>query len=161
MNKVFAISAVLFGAVAGFSASANAQEPNPLPQKFNTIYPAPGQARNDVQKAMEFAAQQHKRLLLDFGTDRCAECQVLSGFWATDTNRAQVADRFLLVHVNVGAKGDQNRALAQRFHVDPKAGLPIVVVADGDGKVLNVSKEFLRAHNESAEDLTGFLNKAR
>lgn len=140
---------------------ATAQEPNPVPQKFKKVYPQPSRATSDVQQAMKLAAQQHKRILLDFGTDQCADCQVLSGFWTTTTNQAQVAQRFLLVHINVGPRADQNADLVQRFQADVKTGTPVLVVADSDGKVIQVSKEFQHARNESAEDLTAFLNKAR
>ena len=140
---------------------APAQQPNPVPQQFKTVYPQPGRAAGDVQQAMKLAAQQHKRVILDFGTNQCAECQVLSGFWQTTTNQAQVAERFLLVHINVGPKSDQNLGLAHRYQAEVKYGIPIVVVTESDGKVVEVTKEFERAHNESPEDLTGFLNKAR
>lgn len=140
---------------------AHAQQPNPVPQKYKNVYPQPSQADRDVQQAMKLAAQQHKRVILDFGTDQCAECQVLAGFWTTTTNQAQVAERFLLVHINVGPKSDQNVGLGHRFQAEVKYGIPIVVVTESDGKIVEVTKEFERAHNESAEDLTAFLNKAR
>ena len=68
---------------------------------------------------------------------------MLSGFWGTDTNQAQVAERFLLVHVNVGERRAATASLAQRFHVIAKAGLPIVVVATPTAQVVEVSREFL------------------
>ena len=66
--KAFQIGAVLMGGIAaGLNGMAKAQEPNPVPQKFKAIYPAPRRAESDVQQAIALAAKQQKRVLLDFG----------------------------------------------------------------------------------------------
>ena len=136
------------------------QEPNPIPPTFKAIYPQASQAQAQVEEAMKLAAQQHKRVILDFGTNNCPDCQALGSFFGDRVNHDQIGEHFLLVHVNVG-QSTENLGIAQRFHADVKGGIPVLSVIDGAGQVKGTDLEFRRARNRSANDLTVFLNKAR
>ena len=140
---------------------AFAQEPNPIPTHFDTIYPSPAQAQQDLDKAMRSAAQQHKRIILDFGSNESADSQVLATFFENHINESQVSEHFIVVPVNVGKKGDQNKELTQRLDVPVAKGQPVLVVLDPTGQVLTRDEDFRLAHNMSPNDLTVFLNQWR
>ena len=137
-----------------------AQQPNPIPQHFHNIYPQAAEADAQVHAAMQLAAQQHKRVLLVFGADQCADCQAFETELNEETNHAQIAEHFLLVHIDVGAKRDKNLDLVHRFGIPIKQGIPAVAVTDGLGRVLHV-ESFERARNMGAPEITAFLNKWR
>ncbi len=142
-------------------ALSPAQEPNPVPTTFKTIYPAVSAASGQLHEAFQMAAQQHKNVVLDFGTDQCSSCQATSTFFPEEHVHAQIAEHFLLVHINVGAKAHQNTREAQRFGVDLSKGLPALAVVDPSMKVLGTTNEFAKAQNMSSNDLLDFLNKYR
>ena len=140
-----------------------AQEPNPVPQTFHTIYPNASAAHAEVAKAIQQAAAEHKRVLLDFGNYLSPDCQVLDGYLALQPNATQIADHFVLVRINVGKTMKQNLDLAQKFGVPIAKGVPALAVVDGNGQVIHAQAdgEFQHARNMSADDVTVFLNKWR
>jgi hypothetical protein len=155
-----ALALILF-ALSPFSS--HAQEPNPVPTHFRTIYPPPSQAHAQVEQAMHLAAQQHKRILLDFGNNRNPDCQVLAGYLQQQPNEAQIAEHFLLVNINLGPNLKQNLDLAQRFGADPGKGIPAVSVIDGSGHIIHPAShaDFAGARYMGLPDVTAFLNKWR
>ena len=142
-------------------AFSPAQEPNPVPTTFKSIYPAASAASGQLHEAFQMAAQQHKNVVLDFGADQCSSCQVTATFFPEAHVHAQIAEHFLLVHINVGPKAHQNTRFAQSFGVDLSKGLPALAVVDPSRKVLGTTNEFAKAQNMSSNDLLDFLNKSR
>ncbi len=155
-SSLLAAASVLAAAPLALS-----QAPNPIPPTFTNIYPQASTAHAQVEQAMKLAAQQHKRVVLNFGTDDCPDCQALGEFFRNRINHDQIAEHFLIVRIDVGKKSNQNLDLAQRFHADVPGGIPVLSVIDGDGHVVQTNNEFRMARNRSANDLTVFLNKAR
>ena len=137
-----------------------AQQPNPIPQHFKSIYPSSTQAQAQVHEAMQLAAQQHKRVLLVFGTDQCADCQAYEILLDSPHNHDQIAEHFLLVHIDVGSKHTQNLTIGRRFGIDVQQGIPAVSVIDGQGHVIH-AQTINHAHNMGDADVTAFLNRWR
>ena len=156
----FVCSGVLLASMLSVPALL-AQSPNPIPAHDKAVYPQVTQGNGQVGEALRLAAAQGKRVVLDFGTNQCASCQVTAGFFTDEHVHAQIAEHFLLVHVNVGPKAHQNTDLARRYGADVAKGLPAIVVLDPSGKTLGASNEFSNAPNMSANDLLTFLNKYR
>lgn len=156
----FACFGVLFASTLSIPALV-AQQPNPVPAHDRAVYPQVDQAHTQVAEAVRLSGEQHKPVVLDFGTDQCASCQVTAGFFTDEHVRAQIAEHFLLVHVNIGPKAKQNADLARRYGADMTKGLPVLVVLDPSGKTLGTSNEFSKAQNMSSNDLVTFLNKYR
>lgn len=122
------------------------------------IYPDPSQARADLAAALRTAATAHKRILLDFGGNWCADCQVLDIYFHDAANRPILDANFILVHVNIGYM-DQNLEIASRYHVPVEKGVPALAVLSEQGKLLysqtNGQFEAMRRMQSSA--VTGFL----
>lgn len=159
------LRSTLLAAAALFALGpiAIAQEPNPIPQTFRSIYPQPSDAQSQVNQAMTLAAQQNKRVILDFGTNQCADCQVLEILLHKQPNQTQIAEHFLLVHIDVGPKHNQNLDLARRYNIPVQNGVPALAVIDGEGHLIHAQShgEFTHARNMSTSDVTHFLNKWR
>ena len=139
-----------------------AQSPNPVPTtKVRDIYPQSAQAKARVQKAMQLAKQQHKRVILNFGTDQCADCQVLEKYLHADVNQAQIDKYYLVVNVDIGKKHNLNLDIASRYGFSLDNGIPALAVIDGSGHVIHAPTkgEFTRARYMNEGDVTEFLNR--
>jgi thiol:disulfide interchange protein len=159
-SNLFAALLLTAASLVAVAPLAHAQEPNPIPPTFQHIYPAASQAQSQVQQAMQLATQQHKRILLVFGTDKCADCQAYETLLDSEHNRAQLSEHFLLVHINVGPKRNQNLDLVSRFGATVQRNIPAVSVIDGEGHVIH-AQSINHARNMGDPDVTEFLNKWR
>jgi len=105
------------------------------------LYPDTARAEADVAAALEAAAKGGKRVLVDFGGNWCGDCKVLDLHLRKPENAAILEARYVLVHVNVGDKGiDSNFALAERYGIPLKKGVPALAVLDSSGRVLYSQK---------------------
>lgn len=105
------------------------------------LYPDPAKARPSLWAALERAKAEHRLVLVDFGANWCPACQGLNEFFESDSGIQKVlARRYVVTNVNVG-DFDRNLDLAQSLKVDlDETGIPVLVVLDGDGRVLAVQE---------------------
>ncbi len=122
------------------------------------IYPDPSQARADLAAALRTAAASHKRILLDFGGNWCADCQVLDIYFHDAANRPILEANFVLVHVNIGYM-DKNLDIAARYQVPLQKGVPALAVLSDQGKLLysQTNGQFEAMRRMESSSVTGFL----
>jgi thioredoxin 1 len=124
------------------------------------IYPANADAHADLKAAEEKAASQHKRVLLIFGANWCYDCHVLDlAFHRPDF--ASVMAGYEVVHVDLGVDEKKNADLVKQFDAPLNKGIPVLAVAESDGKLVVSQKngEFEDARSLTPEALLDFLNK--
>jgi thiol:disulfide interchange protein len=145
-----------FIALAALLALAACKAPPTATQ--HAIYPDPAQAKADLAAALQTAAQTHKRILLDFGGNWCADCQVLDLYFHDAKNRPLLEANFVLVHVNIGHL-DANLDLAEKYEVPLRRGVPALAVLSEDGNLLYSQKggEFEAMRRMESSTVTGFL----
>jgi thiol:disulfide interchange protein len=121
------------------------------------LYSENTNAATDISAAVAQARREHKRILLDFGGNWCGDCQVLDIYYHQSPNAELLAKHFILVHVNIGHM-DQNVAIAEKYNVPIKKGVPALAVLDSHGKLLYAEhdKEFEHA---TPAAITDFLNR--
>ena len=113
----------------------------PLAAPAAKLYPDPARAGADIAAAVQQARQQGKRVLIDFGGDWCTDCKVLDVNLRRPENAALLAERFVMVHVNVGERGiDTNFDVAKRYGIPLDKGVPALAVLDSDGRVIYAHK---------------------
>jgi thioredoxin 1 len=124
------------------------------------IYPDPGKAKTDLAAALQTAAANHRRIIVDFGGNWCTDCHVLDGYFHDAANSPLLAADFLLVHVNIG-RMDQNIDLAERYQIPLKKGVPALAVLDSDGKLLYSQRtgEFEAMRRMQSRAVTEFLTQ--
>src|SRR5689334_3780963 len=106
------------------------------PAAAATLYPDPASASADIAAAIARAAQENKRVLVDFGGDWCTDCKVLDLNLRKPENASIIAGRFVVVHVNVGDKGiETNFDVAKRYGIPLAKGVPALAVLDSSGKI--------------------------
>ena len=141
--------------VAGFAVAFAACAAGPL-------YPEISRAEADVASALATASKAGKRVLVDFGGNWCGDCRVLDINLKKPENAAILDARYVLVHVNVGDKGiDSNFALAERYGIDLRKGVPALAVLDSSGRVLYAQKqgEFADMRSMDPKSVNEFLVK--
>ena len=113
----------------------------PLAATAAKLYPDPARADADIAAAVEQARHEAKRVLIDFGGDWCTDCKVLDVNLRKPENAALLAQRFVVVHVNVGERGIQtNFDVAERYGIPLKKGVPALAVLDPNGRVVYAQK---------------------
>jgi thioredoxin 1 len=127
--------AIIAAAAAGLLAMAALPAYSVLPD----IYPPSSQAPGDIAAALKSAAATHKRVILDFGGNWCADCHVLDSYFHDAVNRPLLEANYVLVHVNVEHL-DANVDIASRYEIPLKKGVPAIAVLDDRGKLLYSQK---------------------
>ena len=126
------------------------------------LYPATSRAEPDVEAALAAASKSGKRVLVDFGGNWCGDCKVLDLHLKKPENAQLLAARYVVVHVNVGDKGiDSNFALAERYGIPLKKGVPALAVLDAKGNVIYAQKngEFESMRRMDPKSVNEFLEK--
>lgn len=124
------------------------------------LYPADADAHVEIKEAEERAAAGHKRLLLVFGANWCYDCHVLDlAFHRPDF--ASVMANYEVVHIDLGDDGKKNADVVKQFDASLDKGIPVLAVAESDGKVVFGQKngEFEDARSLTPGALLEFLNK--
>lgn len=125
------------------------------------IYPDDADAHADVMAAEARAAAQHKRVLLVFGANWCFDCHVLDLAFQRPDLAPVLAAGYELVHVDLGPDGKKNADVLKQFDVTLDKGVPVLAVAESDGRVVISQKngEFEDARSLTPEALLEFLNR--
>jgi thioredoxin 1 len=140
-------------ALLASGALASAAEP---------IYPDVSRAAADIDAALKLAATTQRRVLVDFGGDWCTDCKILDINFRKPENAALLEARYVVVHVNVGARGiAENLDIGLRYGIPLKKGVPALAVLDSDGKLVYSQKngEFESMRKMDPQSVNDFLRK--
>jgi|SRR5690348_4179010 len=127
-----------------------------------SLYPPVAQAAGDIDAAIKQAAAEKKRVLVDFGGDWCTDCKILDINFRRPENAELLKARYVVVHVNVGNRGiDENFAIAERYGIPLKKGVPALAVLDAKGKVVYAQKngEFESMRSMDPASVHEFLDR--
>lgn len=91
------------------------------------------EAVTDLDKALEQAKTEKKMLFIQFGREKCGNCQALRAYVAKNEVKLP-KDKFVYVDLNCDDAATSS-AFRKQFKVDGST-LPFVVVADATGKQL-------------------------
>lgn len=95
-----------------------------------------------VTAAFARAKTTHKQVLLDLGGNWCADCIVLANFLELPEMNRFMSRHYELVMIDVG-RFDKNQQVAARFGLTQRLeGVPTVLVASSDGKLMNAGHVF-------------------
>ncbi len=100
-----------------------------------TLYDENANAHQLISAAIAQASRSHKHIVLDFGANWCFDCHVLESQMEKPGLASLIEHNFVVVKINVG-EFDENRDLAQKYHVPLKYGIPALAVLDSRGRLL-------------------------
>jgi thiol:disulfide interchange protein len=90
-----------------------------------------------VDAAFAKARAEHKRVLIDLGGNWCPDCRILAGMMELPEMRSFLEAHYVLVSVDVG-RFNKNLQVPAKFGITQRLeGVPSVLVADPDGKLLD------------------------
>ncbi len=118
------------------------------------LYNEQADPTQDIAAAEKTAFREHKRILLDFGGNWCGDCQVMAYNFGQAPLANLLAKHYLVVHVDIGHI-DKNLAIADKYGVQIRHGVPGLAVLDAHGRVLYAQheKEFEHATPEQLQAL--------
>lgn len=99
------------------------------------IYDPKADAQAQVAAAVAKAKRDNSRVMLMFGGNWCGWCHKLHGTLKSEAELRQImSSEYVLTMIDTAAP-NADKVMAD-YKVDPKAGVPYLVVLDGDGKVV-------------------------
>ena len=130
-----------------------------VPPTIPQPYDPKADAKADVAAAVAKAKGEKKRVLVTIGANWCSWCRSLDRLFSKDEKvAAAIAASYVPVKVDVG-RMTRNVDLIATWGVDPKEGIPMLVVLDANGKAVKVqetgSLESGKGHDP--EKVTAFL----
>lgn len=133
--------------------------PTPLPLPYDQKADA-NAVNAQIDAAFARAKKSGKRVLIDLGGNWCPWCRILAGVMALPEVKPFVAAHYEVVNVYVSsAKGhynDNNRQVLQRFKTKV-GGVPWLIVADADGRVLRSSYEVTDDDHQTPQAMVNWL----
>jgi thiol:disulfide interchange protein len=128
-----------------------------------TLQPYDEAANADAQVAAAFARAQksHKRVLIDLGGNWCVDCLVLTNFVRLPEMHSFVEAHYEVVLVDVG-RFNRNLQIPARFGITKRLdGVPALLIATPDGKLVNGGNIFATAdaHSMTPQALADYLAK--
>jgi thiol:disulfide interchange protein len=131
-------------------------------QAAATIYPDVARADADIAAGLKDAANTNRRVLVDFGGNWCPDCIVLDRYFHAAENAEPLKKHYILVHANVGDKGiTDSFAIAERYGIPLKKGVPALAVLEPDSRVVFAQKqgEFEAMRTLNAASVRTFVTK--
>lgn len=108
-------------------------------------YDVAANANAAVDVAFARARKSHKRVLIDLGGNWCGDCRILAGLMELPQMRSFLAAHFEIVSVDVG-RFNTNLQIPARFGITKRLlGVPTVLIATPEGKLLNGNDVFALA----------------
>ena len=137
---------------------ASAQMNQPFVRKH--LYSTTANSKAEIATALIEARSSHKRVILTFGGDWCADCQILDLYMHQNENAALLDKHYVLVHIDIG-RFDHNVDLARKYKVPIEKGVPALAVLDARGNLLysQVDGDFENMRRITLEDVTAFLKR--
>jgi thiol:disulfide interchange protein len=158
MKSLLAHACVALALVGAPTLRADPEYPKMGPDIYDTQ--ADGGAQ--ISAAIDRAAAEHKRVILDFGANWCIWCRRLHATFEGDpaVSRALARD-FVVVMVDVNMRNGpkRNAGVNERYGNPVQHGLPVLVVLDSDGKQLTTKDtgELEDGAGHSPAKITAFL----
>jgi thiol:disulfide interchange protein len=119
--------------LALLAAGPAAGAPKPKP------YDEQADARADLNKALQQAKLQGKKVLVVFGANWCADCLALAKLMAQGSLAEHVAQRYVVSKVDVG-NFNKNLELSQQMGDATKKGIPALAVLGSDGSFMRATQ---------------------
>ncbi len=138
------------------SITTLAELKTPLPYP----YAEGADAKAAVAEAFARAKDSGKRVLVDFGGNWCPDCRILAGVMELPEMKSFLSAHYEMVTVDVGMF-DKNLDVVKSLGVEKLKGVPTVVIAEPDGRPLNVtnSAELSDARSMTPQGLADWLAK--
>lgn len=123
-------------------------------------YDEKADAAVEVDKALATAKAANKNVLVVYGANWCGDCRVLDTSMKEGKLKPLIDRDFVVVKVDVG-RFDKNVAIAERYGVPLKKGIPTIAVLNAQGKATfaTTGGELADARNMGDDGLVAFFDR--
>jgi thiol-disulfide isomerase/thioredoxin len=162
MRKILALLTLAASLALGASApppSLPITDLKDLPIVEKQPYDESANADAVVAAAFDRAKKSHKLVLLDLGGNWCPDCIILANVMRLPEMQKFMADHYEFASVDVG-RFDKNLQIPARFgYTERLKGVPTVLVATPDGKLVNDGNVFALsdARHMTPQSLAAYL----
>lgn len=100
-------------------------------------------AKVQVSRSLSSAQKCGKHVLLIYGANWCADSTQMVALLQSDPEISRILrDSYLVTRIDVGPSGSgRNGDLVARYHATIKQGIPVLVVLDRSGRLLNDTRQ--------------------
>jgi len=128
------------------------------------IYDPKADGTGALDLSLEKAQQSGKHVLLSMGANWCSDSQKMYDIFTTNPEiQNELESHYVLTMVDVNDRSGRrrNQALIDRLSVSPEQGIPIILVLDQDGRLLNVdpSERLKDSDHAYPEKVLAYLKK--
>jgi thiol-disulfide isomerase/thioredoxin len=156
--------------IAAGAASGFAEVPAPQMKtvtemaQLQTPLPTPYDAHADAEAALAAtivrAKANGKRVLIDFGGNWCTDCRILAAVMELPELKPFLAKHYEVVEIDVG-RMNRNMQIPARYGLTKLDGVPTVLIAEPDGKLINAtnSADLADARSMNPQGIANWLAK--
>ena len=120
-------------------------------------------ANAQLTRSLSNAQNSGKHVLLVYGANWCSDSTKTVALLQSHPDLSRILrESYVVTRIDVGPKGSgRNDGLVARYHATIKKGIPVLVVLDGSGRLLNDTRQSrLRdSDHKHPERIAGFLQK--
>ena len=109
--------------------------PLPMPYKGVLI------DKNTLDKFVESAINSNKKPMLVFGANWCGDCRILFGTFELPTFKKMLDENYSILKIDV-KRYEINMHIMNELGLEPKKGIPRVVIMDNKKNILNLESTF-------------------
>ena len=136
------------------------QLPTPLPKPYDEKA-TPAQVNAAVDAAFARARKSGKNVIVDLGGNWCSWCRELAATMDLPEAKPFIQANFEVVSVNTasdkGKLDDRNVQILKRFGIKKIDGVPFLVVADPNGRILASSSDVTDKQHETPQLMINWI----
>ena len=137
MKNIYQWAVICFAGVIAIFSNGCASTESSNPQIYNTR----ADGEQQLVEVLRQARAEHKRVLLDLGANWCSDSQAMFGLLSTNREIQRfISDNYVFEMIDVNQHGlhARNTRLVERFGNPITNGIPVLLIFDENGRLLNV-----------------------
>jgi len=115
---------------------------------------------SELDKFINQSINNDKQPVVIFGGNWCPDCRILDGTLAMPTIKKFLQQHYQVMHIDVG-RYDRNMELMNHLNIEPKKGVPRVVILDFKKNIVNssTSSEWTTARDRKEQEIYDYFQK--
>jgi thiol-disulfide isomerase/thioredoxin len=115
---------------------------------------------SELDKFINQSINNDKQPVVIFGGNWCPDCRILAGTLAMPTIKKFLQQYYQIIHIDIG-RYDRNMELMNHLNIEPKKGVPRVVILDFKKNIVNssTSSEWTTARDRKEQEIYDYFQK--
>jgi thiol-disulfide isomerase/thioredoxin len=115
---------------------------------------------SELDKFINQSINSDKQPVVIFGGNWCPDCRILAGTLAMPTIKKFLQQYYRIIHIDIG-RYDRNMELMNHLNIEPKKGVPRVVILDFKKNIVNssTSSEWTTARDRKEQEIYDYFQK--